>query len=368
MKVQPIDNSLSPRLDMARALAALVVLVVHVRASVFTAYGDLYPESQNLINYILFFVTRLGHEAVIVFFVLSGFLVGGNSLKDWLSGEFRFSAYFSKRLTRMYLVLLPSLLVSWLGVYYLWKMRGGAFPSEMSCKSLLGNICFLQTIYVGPFANNGPLWSLAYEFWYYLLWPAVLLLFKKGIWKKVCALTVLVVFAFVAPHIVILFPLWVFGAMIRILPSFRLRPILLPLAVMSFIGAATFDNILGGTLGEYATGITFAGILICWMFSVLPERALLGQVWKKIAAFSFSLYAIHYPLNFLIIELLNRWFSLGARRSDASIVGWLWVAGISIFLIFVGWVFYLLFEKNTYFVRKWVSGKLGKLRMRLFLK
>ena len=54
-------------LDLLRFVSALAVVLGHVRGLSFVQFGDL-PESQKSIAVMIFFaLTRLGHEAVIVF-------------------------------------------------------------------------------------------------------------------------------------------------------------------------------------------------------------------------------------------------------------------------------------------------------------
>jgi len=48
---------------------------------------------------------------------------------------------------------------------------------------LPANVFFLQTITVPVYGSNSPLWSLANEFWYYLLFPLLLLAPQRG-WLK----------------------------------------------------------------------------------------------------------------------------------------------------------------------------------------
>ena len=66
-----------PWLDVMRFLAALMVVFCHSRNAFFLPYGELSPEQQTPFSMAFYALGRLGHEAVIVFFVLSGFLVGG---------------------------------------------------------------------------------------------------------------------------------------------------------------------------------------------------------------------------------------------------------------------------------------------------
>src|SRR6202030_3749589 len=49
---------------------------------------------------------------------------------------------------------------------------GSVIPrSQITPGIFLGNLFFVQTILCRTFGSNGPLWSLANEFWYYLLFP-----------------------------------------------------------------------------------------------------------------------------------------------------------------------------------------------------
>jgi len=90
--------------------------------------------------------------------------------------------------TRLYVVLVPGLLFgffwdrmgSWLsaarGIYaHSLSDLGPAVPlKNLTLGTLLGNLLFLQTILCETFGSNGPLWSLANEFWYYALFPVSL--------------------------------------------------------------------------------------------------------------------------------------------------------------------------------------------------
>lgn len=334
---------------MARTLAAVAVLLGHVRNDYFVAYGDLLPEFQNPFNFAAFLLTRLGHEAVMVFFVLSGFLVGGNALQSWCNQTFRFSEYFGKRATRMYVVLIPSLFIGGAVDLLLEKFGGGLHPN-FTVQAFWGNLFFLQTIAGPTFGSNPPLWSLAYEFWYYLLWPAVLLLVSGRNWQRIFALLVLLPPICVAPHIMKLFPLWIFGAMLRAVPQVRMRKFLFPVILGLFGLAALYGSWGKNVYGEYATGIMFGLIILCWIN--ITSCAGGADFWRATAAFSFSLYAIHYPLMKILILLLNQYADLGARNATTGACDWLWVLVISAILIGFGWLFYFCFERNTDWVRE----------------
>lgn len=62
-----------------RCIAAFLVVSMHLRAALFVDWQQ--SESRGMAARLFYSVTSLGSEAVVVFFVLSGFLVGGSLLK-----------------------------------------------------------------------------------------------------------------------------------------------------------------------------------------------------------------------------------------------------------------------------------------------
>lgn len=163
-----MNNASSVRfhwLDWIRFLSALLVVLVHARGEVFSQYGELDSSSRNLLVAFWFAITRLGNEAVIVFFVMSGFLVGGMAIERMLNGTFSAASYAIDRSVRIFLPLVPLLILS--------GLLKTALGEPQSIWSLAGNLLFLQWVLVEPFAGNAPLWSIAYEGWFYLLIFAV---------------------------------------------------------------------------------------------------------------------------------------------------------------------------------------------------
>jgi len=109
--LKKLSPSLSGWIDVIRSIAAGIVAFGHLRGGVFTDYYSLNDSSQNIINFVIFFITRLGIEAVVIFFVISGFFVGSAALIQINKQSFKLSQYLVKRLTRLYVVLIPALLI-----------------------------------------------------------------------------------------------------------------------------------------------------------------------------------------------------------------------------------------------------------------
>ncbi|MDR1543302.1 MAG: acyltransferase [Prevotellaceae bacterium] len=148
-----------PWLDLTRFIAAFMVLACHARSGAFVEYGLLPADQQNLLNFGIFSITRLGQEAVLAFFVLSGFLVGGKVIQRLKEGTFEIKSYAIDRAVRIFLPLIATLLFI-IAINIITGKPNNALQ-------LIGNLFSLQGIFVHP--ATAPLWSLAYEVWFYIL-------------------------------------------------------------------------------------------------------------------------------------------------------------------------------------------------------
>lgn len=104
-----ISKTQSDFLDLSRWVAALLVAAEHARGLVFVDYAQLhFPDLKAKAVY---FLSGFGHEAVVVFFVISGYLVGGKVVSSFLSQRFGWKRYLADRATRLYAVLFAALLI-----------------------------------------------------------------------------------------------------------------------------------------------------------------------------------------------------------------------------------------------------------------
>jgi len=99
-----------PYLDLARGVAALLVALSHLRGFVFVDFHAV--DHPGLVWSGFYFVTGFGHQAVMVFFVMSGFLVGGTVVSRAETGQWSWIDYAITRMTRLWIVLLPALLLT----------------------------------------------------------------------------------------------------------------------------------------------------------------------------------------------------------------------------------------------------------------
>jgi len=369
-----------PYLDLTRGLAALLVASGHLRAFVFRDFNEV--DHPSPFCYLFYFATGFGHQAVIVFFVLSGFLVGGAVLSRVKTAQWSWTDYAIMRVTRLWIVLIPALLLTALWDHLGIVLTGSPFytgelsstynigpeadPSRYNIVSALGNLVFLQTIAVPTFGSNGPLWSLANEFWYYVLFP--LLFFSvtakaKTFGKLGAAIAAFAICYMLPSSITISGSIWLLGVGAFALGSavdltLFLRRSLLVTSGATLAAALTLSRIsyLNGMIADVAIGATFSAMLVplSQMRSVRPSIEKLSHAG---AEFSYTLYLVHFPLAafFACYVLQNR------RLMPDLVSGAIYTGLLAIILIYAYGTYYL-FERNTHTVRKAISAAFSHVR------
>jgi peptidoglycan/LPS O-acetylase OafA/YrhL len=136
-------------------------MFVHVRGGSFVEFSALPPEQRNTLVAVLFGLTRLGQEAVMVFFVLSGFLVGGQIIGRSRKGSFDLTTYAIDRCTRIFLPLIPACVLTAI-------VSSVVFGQSISLLQLAANMSGMNDIIAPTLGYNLPLWSLSYEIWFYI--------------------------------------------------------------------------------------------------------------------------------------------------------------------------------------------------------
>lgn len=362
-----------PLLDGLRGAAALLVLVSHARHFVFEDYGG-QPLSGPLMT-LFYGATALGHQAVIIFFVLSGFLISGSVHRSVAAGRWRWRDYLSRRLSRLWTVLLPclvaTLVVDQLAIHFtgsrfysgqLTFYRSGPeqFGAAYDPETLLANVLFLQGVAAPVYGSNGPLWSLANEFWYYLVFAA-LFTATPARWRTAILLaSALLAFAAGAlldQRLLYLWPAWLIGyGVLRLLPWFTRRraaaPVFASLAGLGVAAGLAVPALLFAgdlPLADLFLALAFAAVVLVLATHRLPPAILRGPAdWS--ARISYSLYLSHFPVLAALSAL-----ALGNQRQA---FGW---APMGVFGLFclaslgVAGGLYWAFERHTARVRRQVS-------------
>jgi peptidoglycan/LPS O-acetylase OafA/YrhL len=318
----------SVHLDVIRGVSAVAVLVYHLRGLFFVDYPLL--ASRSLLPSGLYAFTGYGHQAVIVFFVLSGYFIGTSVMESVGQQLWSWRTYLVSRLTRLQLVLLPALVLGaiWdrIGMrisdaaplYYgaLYKFYVPSVALRSTVPVFLGNFFFLQSIISPVFGSNGPLWSLSYEFWYYILFPALVLAAAAWVRMRFRILYLLLAFFlmwFVGAQIRLYFLIWLAGALVGRLQRatrFRTASPVLPLAAgLIFLGSLAWcrtHRLSSDLATDCIVGFCFA----LWLYTLLlgsrdDASPAFTQSAKKLAGFSYTLYLTHFPALLLLRGLLD---------------------------------------------------------------
>jgi peptidoglycan/LPS O-acetylase OafA/YrhL len=324
---RPVDltPTASCVLDVIRSLAAIAVMLGHCRGLYFVEYEAISPSTNNIFVKAIYYLTGFGHQSVMVFFVMSGLFITSSILRNYRRG-WSLRDYVIDRGVRLYVVLIPGLLLGGLwdliGVKYfnsselyssaLANFGSGTALERLNMTSFIGNALFLQTRFASVFGSNGPLWSLFNEFWYYVLFPALLgavLAMRRRSVSVLLYGAVAGVAAWVLGGAMVGFVVWLTGGVVALTSRhFRFSQsnrwsaglyILLAagLCATCLAAARTGQGWLGSDL---AVGFSFAILThgIVQLRIQFSKTAL--QLAKELAGFSYSLYLLHFPLLLLV--------------------------------------------------------------------
>jgi peptidoglycan/LPS O-acetylase OafA/YrhL len=369
------NSQASVLLDLLRALAAFLVLLSHWKIMFFVDYPQI-PAHKWLFAapYVL---GSAGHQSVLIFFVLSGYLISGSVFRALDGGFWSWRSYLTHRFVRLYVVLVPGLLLcaacDWVGLHYAHvpDLYNGVSPKThlidvghtLTLPVFFGNLAFVQTVFVPVFGSDGALWSLANEFWYYMLFPLGLLALRKetAIPRRIAFGALFLVIAwFTRSEILPLFPVWLAGTLLALLPPPRVGRSV-RIAASGAYALAIFLFSKGQFLPGLAHDYVFGAISFFYIRVLLSAREASGNSrhvhWiRQAARFSFSLYVIHMPLLLLITAFVagDRLFSPTRPGTDA--VALLALASLMAAAYGFGW----LTEFRTDKVRRWVELRLDR--------
>ena len=172
-------------IESARGFAALYVLLTHV----IELSGIHNSLTTNLaIKFFIDLFLIYGHQAVLLFFVLSGFSIHYTSVDKDLTQPSEVKYYYYSRWRRIYPIFIFAILLtltldtagSAMGIYmyrqHLNEITTGQFLYTFI---FLTDVHDVEGILQPVLHSNGPLWSLSYEVFYYLIYPLYLFINRQ---------------------------------------------------------------------------------------------------------------------------------------------------------------------------------------------
>ncbi|MGI0134513.1 MAG: acyltransferase family protein [Candidatus Micrarchaeaceae archaeon] len=376
LRPRALTPAASAHLDLIRAVAAWAVMWGHVRGNFFVDYRQL--RQAGVAIKALYFVTGFGHQAVMVFFVLSGFLISSSVISKHLSGTWSWRDYAINRSSRLYVVLIPGLLFGFLwdrigsavfastGLYShpLEGFGPGIVQNQITIRTFIENVFFLQTITCPTFGSNGPLWSLSNEFWYYVVFPvglfAGLALAKRSMGRAI-PLTILAcgLLVFLGSAKIAGFFVWMAGCALvfaySAFPSLTNRWLILCALVSSFAFVTCLTAARIGKLpslgSDLSVGLAFALFLFAVLYVDFGARSThYPKAAHFFSGFSYSLYVLHFPL----LLFLRAWI-VPSRKWQPDAVHLVYGIIIGVIALGFAWLVSTFTENKTRVVRDWMK-------------
>ena len=319
----PINTSI---LNGIRGLAALYVLIGHARWLLWEGYREgylLHPQSYNqaskiLVSLLAFF--GKGHVAVILFFVLSGFVIHYSIIKRE-KNKLDILDYFKRRFLRIYppllFCMLLTLVLDLTGKYiYGYSIYFQSTPvplineniiSNLNWITAIGNLLMVQGIYTHVWGTNGPLWSLMYEWWFYMLYPCIFYLYKKNRYLSYAVVWLLFIIASnglfdnkLASAVFNYLLCWSLGALLAdvLLERISLHWFIVPLVICLIELCIKGDS---PVIIDTLTGFVFTALLFALLkFKVLFSLHRVFDWFNLLGDYSYTLYVIHLPILVMI--------------------------------------------------------------------
>ena len=340
-------------LDLVRFLAACLVVVYH-------------SNSRLIIESVLP-LSSYGHTAVIVFFVLSGFVIAfATDTKDSNPRDY-WAGRLSRILSLAVVAVLLTPLLDILGQPLAPTLYAGNTTQGWTALRIASSLVFMNEIWMVSITSfsNIAYWSLNYEFWYYALFAVYTFAAPKKRWFWIGLICLLL-----GPKILLLAPIWWLGVVIyrwraaqntpewlgwlMVLMSAGLFLAFEHWAVAEHISAQILDLIGKYWYRELAfskffvsdyllAGIVFLNFVGMRRVVFRLDRPL-NAVSRPIswcAGFTFSLYILHQPLIYFFAALI-----------DLPSTGFLRYAGVMGGVLFTVWVIGSLTEQKRHHVRR----------------
>jgi peptidoglycan/LPS O-acetylase OafA/YrhL len=305
-------------------------------------------------------VFRYGREAVMVFFVLSGFFIHFRAAGPAARERFQAAPFYRRRWHRLaapyFFALAITVICDLIGRAWwptLYEARTGDsivdttfIVGGYSQASVVPAVMLLPSSLGRDFGSNGPLWSIAFEAVYYALYPLWLRVRRRS-WAAafvaipaMCLVSALVPVRIFPVAVLMYYPIWLAGALL----AERVAAAGVPARAVA-AGAALFVTGAGlylltdlMLLRVIASVMFGAGLVMAFGGAQSRDR-LVVPLFERLGVRSYTIYVVHFP----IVALMSAYvFETFGRR---PLHGWL-AAGGAFVCVGAGVVCFELCERH----------------------
>jgi peptidoglycan/LPS O-acetylase OafA/YrhL len=340
-------------LDSLRGVLAVYVLVGHCRWLLWSGHAAWMaaPHSPWLEPVVYAFASfRYGREAVMVFFVLSGFFIHLRVAQRQSRDVVRPGDFYGRRAHRLGAPYAFALMVT-VALDAIGRQRFPGLYLAATGDALIDGV-FIRTGYqwqsVAPallvlpstlgfdFGTNGPLWSLAYEVVYYALYPAWLVLRQRSLLLAylvvpvACAALGVVGSGAFPMTVLMYYPVWLTGAALAEILTRNPAAVTGASAAAMFLTGCALHVSGGRWLPPAIPAMLFGGgaVALCATMSAAVANLTPVRVFEYVGVRSYTIYIVHFPL----VALLGS--ALLASPAGRPFHGWFAVGGAAIAIAF----------------------------------
>lgn len=376
-----VNSGFQASINLMRLLAAGMAVIYHVRFMLFAAYPEV-PD-KGLVLKSFYFVTSLGHEAFVVYMVISGLALGGLSVHRWRHGVDP-QADLLRRSTWFYCLLTPALLLGgaldFIGTRALGRPDVYAyftmFSPSLDLEAFAGNMLMLQRFVVPGLGSNTMLYLLAYECWAFFALAALFVLGKRSrVTGWGAAVAIAIAGSVLATEFLGYLLLWMMGAGVGWLgyntkvrfPRRYGTPIFVIGLLVSRWGGAHVEQVPEALIPaarmalDLLFGASFALLTVSWLSAPsvqAPVSWLRWTAWRLNRWFSgasFVLFTTHFPFMMFIVAVVSTVFDvpIGGQPGTSAFL----MFGAIVFAIYLyAYVFSALASRLARGARRWMRS------------
>lgn len=328
------DREIRKRFDFIRGGAIILIVITHAN-QIFIAPHIGIEETK--------WITNLARVALMTLFSLSGVLIFF-SIKKGVDGKGVFCerTYFKKRVNRIYPPLLVSILLLVLLTAAI-SLTGFGSINEFSkgdekylprseiyldWDNIISSSLLLNEVFIGHLSPilNGPLWSVAHEFWFYMCAMIILMVGKKNYTFGLCLYLLTIPLLFTQNEFFLYgWIVWSVGFISAYFSQKGERKYFyLYSCGVSLIGLLAYaffmirsDNSWYEYRSYYFVGISISALLptITWVNgpAILKKSGYINSFFysvytniTNIAGYGYTLYLIHFPIFLTIFVFTNK--------------------------------------------------------------
>ena len=308
-----LSRSNSSMLDLIRGISSQLVVVGHGISFCGIAvrfHQPNFPWMQNI--------------AVVIFFILSGFVISYSLGRKSHRNDYDFPHYFVDRFVRIYAAFIPVLIFIVAIDLFSQSINGDLYKygEAFNARTFIYNLFMFQDYpqfqnyplvnVATSFGSARPLWTVAIEWWIYLFVGVLFFAFKNRsknvfVYFFIALLSIVPIYNLIGGRGNGLTLYWVYGVIIYyIFKCAILKNIsLAKLFIMMMIIIVMACHRVMGTLQEYdhLFALYLAGIIILLVeiSTRFDFKNIVVRASTFLASYSYSLYLIHYSIFDLLV-------------------------------------------------------------------